>query len=204
MTPLASSGRRRNYVCMRHLSKALLICGLFALAVPAFAQDADVPDLPAPEPLPLPLPVPLPEIEGLTTEVPETDDAAPNTIELPDYSKLSPQAERTAKLDDMFMRLKAAPNAEDANLVAEEIWAIWLESGSASVNLVLRRGSDAQKKGKAKIARQMFDHVTRLQPDYAEGWARSARLALEEKDFSRALMEASQALVLEPRHFHAL
>jgi len=50
----------------------------------------------------------------------------------------------------------------------------------------------------------MFDHVTALSPEYAEGWARSSRLALDEKDLSRALNEAAQALVLEPRHFYAL
>jgi Flp pilus assembly protein TadD len=41
-------------------------------------------------------------------------------------------------------------------------------------------------------------------PDYAEGWARSARLAMEEEDYSRALSDAAQALILEPREFYAL
>lgn len=50
----------------------------------------------------------------------------------------------------------------------------------------------------------MFDHVTTLSPEYAEGWARSSRLAMEQKDLSRALTEAAQALILEPRHFFAL
>jgi len=50
----------------------------------------------------------------------------------------------------------------------------------------------------------MYDNVTTLSPDYAEGYARSARLALEEDDLGRALTEAAQALVYEPRHFYAL
>ena len=50
----------------------------------------------------------------------------------------------------------------------------------------------------------MFDHATTLMPDYAEGWARSSRLALEEKDYSRALNEAARTLTMEPRHFYAL
>ncbi|WP_409432432.1 tetratricopeptide repeat protein [Litorimonas sp. RW-G-Af-16] len=167
----------------------------------AFAQDL---------PAPTPLPVPVPEIEIPTTPPnPQTDDTTDaldnkNIVDQPDYSQLSAAAERQARLDDMFDRLKAAPNADDANLIAEEIWAVWLDSGSASVNLVLRRGSDAQKKGKSKLARRMYDQVITLEPNYAEGWARSARLALEEKNYSRSLVEATRALVEEPRHFYAL
>lgn len=122
----------------------------------------------------------------------------------PDYSDLTEETERSAKLEDLFKRLKDETNAEDANLVAEEIWAIWLDSGSDTVNFILRRGTAAQKRNDNKLARRMYDHVTTLNPDYAEGWARSSRLALEEKDLGRALNEAAQALIYEPRHFCAL
>ena len=54
------------------------------------------------------------------------------------------------------------------------------------------------------LARRMYDHVTTLSPDYAEGWSRSARLSLEEKDFKRAFVDVGQALLYEPRHFYAL
>ena len=104
----------------------------------------------------------------------------------------------------MFERLGDETQAEKAELVAEEIWVIWLDSGSASVNMLLRRGSAAEKKLDIDLARRMYDHVTGLAPDYAEGWARSARLAYTENDLSRAYAEATQALIIEPRHFYAL
>lgn len=180
-TPLARYGRGRHYICMTRIFRiAILTIGAFvATALQVTAQDAD-----------------------LDSEFPPPPSE--NIAEAPDYSRLSKAQERQARLDDMFERLKSAPNEEDANLVAEEIWSVWLDSGSPSINLVLRRGSDAQKKGKPVIARQMFDHVTSLSPDYAEGWARSGRLAMEEKDYSRALVETTKALTLEPRHFYAL
>jgi len=132
-------------------------------------------------------------------------DSVLSTIpEKPDYSKLTPKAEREARLDALFERLQTQTNAEDADLVVEEIWAIWLDSGSATVNFVMERGTNAQKSGDTKLARRMFDHVTSLKPEYAEGWARSSRLAYEEEDFSRAVSEALQALVYEPRHFYAM
>jgi len=131
-------------------------------------------------------------------------DSETTLAEKPDYSDLTEEAEREAKLKTYFERLKAETNPEDANLIAEDIWAVWLDSGSDTVNFILRRGTAAQKRNDIKLARRMYDHVTTLNPEYAEGWARSSRLALEEKDLSRALTESAQTLVYEPRHFYAL
>ncbi|MEM9600180.1 MAG: tetratricopeptide repeat protein, partial [Pseudomonadota bacterium] len=135
---------------------------------------------------------------------PEAESSQESADTQPDYSRLSAGEERAARLDDMFARLVEAETEEAGRLIAEEIWAIWLDSGSASVNLIIRRGTGAQSSGNIEMARIMFDHVTRLAPGFAEGWARSSRLSLEEGDFSRAVGEAVQALSLEPRHFYAL
>ena len=124
-------------------------------------------------------------------------------LEKPDYSHLPESEERALRLNALFERLQAEENAEKANLIAEEIWAIWLDSGSSSVDMLLRRGTAAQKRGNDRLARRMYNHVIELAPDYAEGWARSARLAYEENDLSRALTEVTKALLLEPRQFYA-
>lgn len=183
---------------------------------PVFAQTAPPKDgtqLPPPEPI---LPdedrPETPDLDTLPENLPDdpvdengvSDFTAPNIPEQPDYSKMSSAAERRARLDKLFLRLANAANEEQGELIAEEIWALWLDSGSASVNFVLRRGAAAQTNGKMKLARAMYDHTLDLMPDYAEGWARSSRLALEEKNLSRALTEAARALTLEPRHFYAL
>jgi len=168
------------------------------------------PDGPRPVPS-LPPPggvLPAPDLPPDASDLPDPDQSIPEApmpaIDAPDYSRLSSNEERAARLDDMFSRLSEAQDAEAANLIAEEIWAVWLNSGSASINLLLRRGAESQTRGGNVLARVMYDHVTSLQPDYAEGWARSSRLALEERDFARAAGEAVKALTLEPRHFYAL
>ena len=189
-------------------------CLFLALPLAATGQD-----LPAPEALQLPQIEPItpeidlpPTLEGEALEndvsenpngVLEGEDVVPESVE-PDYSKLAPDAERAARLDDLFIKLAERDNEEDANLVAEEIMAIWIDSGSASVNLLLRRGTDASAKGKPKLARKMYNHVVDLSPDFAEVWARSARLALTQKDYNRALNESLKTLALEPRHFYTL
>ena len=207
---------------MRHIFVTSGTALLLAVAAPVFAQDSQPqtppeteqqvkPDeLPAPDALPEA--IPLDQLERLDgpDAIFESDDAVegiagtePAIIEKPDYSRLTEAEEREVRLDALFERLQAEDNAEAANLIAEEIWAIWLDSGSASVNLLLRRGTAAQKRGDDNLARRMFNHVIELSPDYAEGWARSARLAYEEEDLSRALTEVTQALILEPRQFYA-
>ena len=147
------------------------------------------------------------EAEKAQTETAESEiegeDIVPESL-APDYSKLSPKAEREAKLNDLFVKLAEREDEESANLVAEEITAMWIESGSASVNLLLRRGSEASAKGNPKLARKMYNYAVDLSPDFAEAWARSARLALTQKDYNRALNESLKTLALEPRHFYTL
>ena len=140
----------------------------------------------------------LPKLEAPKEEKPEflRDET--------DYSELSEADEKAARLDKLFEKLAAEEESEQASLIAEEIFALWTRSGSATIDLALRRASEAQVKGDFKVARRMFDHVTTLDPDYAEGWARSGRLAITENNFDRALVELTKALILEPRQFYAL
>ena len=79
-----------------------------------------------------------------------------------------------------------------------------MDSGSPSVNYLLTRASEARRKGRDAQARRLIDRMTGLEPDYAEAYARSARLALDEEDYGRAITDATEALIREPRHFYAL
>lgn len=201
---------------LRYMLATLSSAALMAVSAPVFAQDADS-QPPVDEQIDTyelditpkrdgePEAVPSEELErlGITEALINGDASAETAAEKPDYSRLPESAEREARLDALFERLQAEDNAESANLVAEEIWAVWLDSGSASVDMLLRRGTAAQKRGNDRLARRMYNHVIDLSPDYAEGWARSARLAYDEGDLSRALTEVTQALILEPRQFYA-
>ncbi len=140
----------------------------------------------------------LPRLEAPKEDVPEflKDET--------DYSRLSESEEKAARLDKLFVKLSTEQDEEQAGLIAEEIWALWTRSGSATVDLTLRRAAEAAGQGRRKLARRMFDNVTTLVPDYAEGWARSGRHALTEDNLDRALAELTKALILEPRHFYAL
>ena len=166
---------------MRNLSLSLFLsAALLSTVVPAAAQ------------------INIPRLEAPIEETPEflRDDT--------DYSRLSESEEKSARLEKLFEKLAAEEDESQAELIAEEVWALWTRSGSASVDLALRRGSDAQTQLDFGLARRMFDNVTSLEPEYAEGWARSGRLALTENNLDRAIAELTKALILEPRHFYAL
>ena len=161
----------------------------------------------------------MPNEEGLKPEAPKGEGALPDgelskQETATEDSKSAPKGGRdltvrskegrAEMLLELFENLKAAPDAKGGELVAEEIWAVFLQSGSASIDYALLRGIAAQTNGDLTLARRMFDHVTRLEPDFAEGWSRSGRLAIKEKNLSRAAADTTQSLILEPRHFYAL
>ena len=146
----------------------------------------------------------LPEASTIDPETGETLSASGGDPEpRPDIVILS-QKDRQEQLDRLFEKLADTQNPEVANLVAEEIWAIWLQSGSASIDYLLLRGTTAQKAGNVKLARRMYERVIALAPDYAEGWTRSGRLAMDEGDLAKARHDITKSLTLEPRHFYSL
>lgn len=105
--------------------------------------------------------------------------------------------------DDMFERLKTAPSQSEADEVAQDIWAAWLESGSPTVDLLMERAIEAEEVGDAEHARALYDRAILIAPDYAEAWNRRAALFLAEENFSEALRDVNEALKREPRHFGA-
>ncbi|MEE9271966.1 MAG: hypothetical protein V3U57_01655 [Robiginitomaculum sp.] len=150
------------------------------------------------------VPVPTPEAPKL--EIPDTP-IADNFSGKPKGGKdLTVRSEegRAKMLEQLFRNLSQSVTEEDAKLIAEEIWAVFLQSGSATVDFILLRGITAEKNGDLVLARRMYDHVLRLAPDYAEGWSRSGRLAFNQRDFNRATSDITHALTIEPRHFYAL
>jgi len=176
-----------------------MVLGMILGAGNSFAQDAgQQPDLPPLAPAPK---------EQLPQNPKTTPKTNPTTSDAPKGGKdltVRSEEDRVEMLAGLFARLKAETDEEEAALIAEEVWAVFLQSGSASVDFLLHRGIAAQNRGDNKLARRMYDHVLRLQPDYAEGWSRSGRLAADEKDLNRAVSDTTQALILEPRHFYAL
>jgi tetratricopeptide (TPR) repeat protein len=115
---------------------------------------------------------------------------------------LAPAA-HAAPTEEMFAKLKAATEEAEAADVAADIWATWLESGSATVDLLMERAGMAEQAGDPDTARELLDRVILLKPDYPEAWHRRAGLFLTAENYPEAFRDLNEALRLEPRHFGA-
>lgn len=108
-----------------------------------------------------------------------------------------------ARLDERLDALAEAETPREAAPLIDEIRALWAHSGSDTIALLMDRGHAAEAAGDETIAARMYDHVTRLDPDYAEGWLAAGRMAARAEDWAYALETLNTALTLEPRRYDA-
>ncbi|MDG1209953.1 MAG: hypothetical protein P8Q48_18900 [Paracoccaceae bacterium] len=108
-----------------------------------------------------------------------------------------------ARLDRLFGALANA-EGDAADRIADEITSVWARSGSASMDLLLQRARAATGEKSYDKARAHVSALTRLAPDFAEGWNASATLYFIQEDYWLSVEHIQKTLELEPRHFGAL
>src|SRR5437868_13416914 len=101
----------------------------------------------------------------------------------PDKLPRAARGDRIKNLDFLFEALKAAPDADSAKLVEGRIWALWVASGSDTTDLLMSRVKSAMDNKDNALPIKLLDAVTRLKPDYVEGWNRRASLRFAEKAY---------------------
>ncbi|HWA92937.1 MAG TPA: tetratricopeptide repeat protein [Rhizomicrobium sp.] len=109
-----------------------------------------------------------------------------------------------AMLDDLFARLAKSESPEDAHPIEEEIAALFVQSGSPSVDLLMARGAAALAGGQDDAARKLFDSVTGIAPGYAEGWHEKAGMQADAGDDEGAMVSLQKTVTLNPRQFAAM
>jgi tetratricopeptide (TPR) repeat protein len=107
------------------------------------------------------------------------------------------------QLDELFRQL-ADPGTTNWETVERDIEIQLSLSGSASADLLLRRGQDALEEQDFEAA---IDHLTALTdhaPEFAEGYNSRAIAYFLAGLIGPALDDLRHVLVLEPRHYGAL
>lgn len=107
-------------------------------------------------------------------------------------------------LETLFGQLARAPSPDEAKPIEEKIGALFMQSGSASIDLLMSRAAAAQAAGDRDTARKLVDAVTDVAPNYAEGWHSRAGLQRASGDDSGAIVSLERVILLNPRHFGAL
>ena len=107
-------------------------------------------------------------------------------------------------LDQLFDQLKRAGSTDEAKPIEEKIGGIFLQSGSASVDLLMARASAATAAGDKDTAKKLLEAITALVPNYAEGWHARANLQRTLNDDGGAMVSLGHVILLNPRQFAAL
>jgi tetratricopeptide (TPR) repeat protein len=109
------------------------------------------------------------------------------------------------RLPPLFAALTAADSVERVAPIEREIWSIWLQPPRGSgVAVAMNRGLTAMMYRRHDEALEAFDVVTRLAPDFAEGWNKRATVRYLVGDYEGSVADIERTLALEPRHFGAL
>lgn len=104
---------------------------------------------------------------------------------------------------ELLQKLRDA-TPKEAPRVARQLETVWSRSGSAAMDLLLKRGRDAIKEGAFDVA---IDHLTALTdhaPDFAEGYSVRAEAYFRADLYGPALDDLQTALELNPNNFNAI
>jgi tetratricopeptide (TPR) repeat protein len=143
-----------------------------------------------------------PKEDGRVGDPSATEDgAAVASREAPQDAKKPTRAEQ---LDSLFEMLRTAKDAAAAESTENLIAAVWLKSGSDTVDLLMDWAQQAVKDKNYPLALDYLDRILTLKPDYVEGWNTRATVYYLREDYGHALADIEKTLEIEPRHFGAL
>ncbi|MFV0302342.1 MAG: hypothetical protein ACK5IP_15980 [Paracoccus sp. (in: a-proteobacteria)] len=106
-------------------------------------------------------------------------------------------------MDALFQQL-ARPEGEGWRIAESDILREWSKSGSAAMDLLLKRGEEALDQGDAVTAIGHLTALTDHAPDFATGFQARATAYMLDGEYGPAAADLARALELEPRQFAAL
>jgi len=115
----------------------------------------------------------------------------------------APLRAEDARLDDLFAQLLQA-EPEEVERIEGQIVTELGKSGSASMDLLRKRGEDALEDGEFAIAAEHYTALVDHAPNFAEGYHGRATAYYNLGLLGPAVDDLRQVLVLEPRHFGAM
>ena len=105
---------------------------------------------------------------------------------------------------ELMRELAAATSPEEARSLEREIVLEWSKSGSAAMDLLLKRGRDAMEVEDAERAAEHLRALTDHAPDFAEGWYELAQVYYAQERLGLAVDSLERTLAINPNHFGAL
>ena len=109
-----------------------------------------------------------------------------------------------SQIDRWFDDLAKAESEEDAKPIEDKIAGAFKQSGSASIDLLMSRANAALNAADSKTADLLLAAVTKVAPNYAEGWRLRATLDAAAGNDSAAMIALQRVVTINPRHFSAM
>jgi tetratricopeptide (TPR) repeat protein len=111
-----------------------------------------------------------------------------------------------ADLNDESELLEALVLADptEAKRLERQLQALWSKSGSASADLLLKRGREAMDAEDYRAAIEHFTALTDHAPEFAEGWHMRASAFYNAELFGPAIADLERTLTLNPNNYTAM
>ncbi len=112
-------------------------------------------------------------------------------------------AQDSSRIEGLLEALRTA-TPETAERAARDVQREWSRSGSAAMDLLLKRGRDALKQGEVTAAIEHFTALTDHAPEFAEGFHARATAYHEAGLYGPAIADLEVTLALNPDNFNAI
>ena len=122
---------------------------------------------------------------------------------LPALAHAQTPDDRRAAVNKFLDALKAAPNAEVANVLELQIQRLWVNEGTPTVTLLMMRGLRELKADANSDAIEDFGDAITLDPTLAEAYLQRAIARYQAGDTDGAINDIEATLKQDPRHFTA-
>ena len=100
--------------------------------------------------------------------------------------------------------LAGASSPAEANRYDRQLKALWSKSGSAAMDLLLKRGRDAMEVENLGAAIEHLTALTDHAPEFAEGYHARASAYFHSELFGPAVADLERALYLNPNNYNAI
>ena len=105
---------------------------------------------------------------------------------------------------ELVEAVRAAPNEMAAQVLTNEMWALWADAPDEIAQEILDRGMRRRAGFDLGGALTDFDKLVSYCPDYAEGYNQRAFVHFIRQDYAKALVDLDRAVELSPTHIAAL
>ena len=112
--------------------------------------------------------------------------------------------QKDPRLDGLFRNLRIASGMKEASALEKQTWQIWIQHHNLAIQDSLAEGISAMRRRNYSEALKHFSLLTRIEPEFAEGWNKRATVLYLMKRYRESKADVYKTLLLDLRHFGAL